>query len=123
MAKRKRPVGTEIDATIDGGDNRGIFGAKNVFVEKQIFFGNTPVTHPGEDAQSGQVGALPIWQVPYPRNPNFTGRSEVIDRLQKELQSGQAAAVTQAIAGLGGIGKTQLALEYCYRHASSYRVV
>jgi TIR domain/NB-ARC domain len=84
------------------------------------------LTHPGDDANiaPGEHVTLPlVWHVPYPRNPNFTGRSDVIARLQKELQSGQAAAVTQAIAGLGGIGKTQLALEYCYREASSYRVV
>jgi hypothetical protein len=72
---------------------------------------------------SEHVGILPlVWQVPYPRNLNFTGRSEIITRLREELQSGPAA-VTQAIAGLGGVGKTQLALEYCYRHASSYQVV
>jgi hypothetical protein len=64
-----------------------------------------------------------VFHVPYPRNLNFTGRSEVIARLQEELQSGPAAAVTQAIAGLGGIGNTQIALEYCYREAASYRVV
>jgi TIR domain/NB-ARC domain len=80
--------------------------------------------HSSDSTQSDSSnGALPVWQVPYPRNPQFTGRSEIITRLQQELQSGQVAAVTQAIAGLGGIGKTQLALEYCYRQASRYQAV
>jgi hypothetical protein len=65
----------------------------------------------------------PIWYVPYPRNPNFTGRAEVIASLREELQSSHTAAITQVIAGLGGIGKTQLALEYAYRYASTYQAV
>jgi hypothetical protein len=105
---------------------RGVIGAQHVVIGSQNFFGSTPVAPPGDDAQSGppsEGATFPVWHVPYPRNPNFTGRSEVIARIEKELRSGQAAAVTQAIAGLGGIGKTQLALEYCYRQASSYQVV
>src|SRR5581483_1326391 len=69
-------------------------------------------------------GALPeIWQVPYLRNPNFTGRDQILLDLHAALQSGRPAALTQAIAGLGGIGKPQLALEYCYLYASEYSVV
>ena len=66
-------------------------------------------------------GALPpIWNVPHQRNPNFTGRESLLESLQAALASGQPAAVTQAISGLGGVGKTQLALEYAYRYASEY---
>lgn len=66
-----------------------------------------------------------ISNIPHPHNPNFTGRVDLLDRLQKALSSGERAAFTQtsAITGLGGVGKTQLALEYSYRHADDYRVV
>jgi NB-ARC domain len=128
MTKRKRATGAEIKARIDGGDALGVVGAQHVVIETQNFFGGTPVAQHGDDEKNGSpiahIGTLTLVRhVPYPRNPHFTGRSEVIARLQEELQSGQAAAVTQAIAGLGGIGKTQLALEYCYRQAASYQVV
>ena len=66
-----------------------------------------------------------VWNVPYLRNPHFTGREEVLDRLhqqlfptaQQELTVTRRAALTQpqAIKGLGGIGKTQIAVEYAYR--------
>ena len=69
-------------------------------------------------------GALPPgFKVPLRRNPNFTGREALLDALREALTSGKAAALTQAIHGLGGVGKTQLALEYAYRHGADYRLV
>ena len=66
-----------------------------------------------------------ISNIPHPHNPNFTGRVDLLDRLSEALASGERAAFTQtsAITGLGGVGKTQLALEYSYRHADDYQVV
>jgi tetratricopeptide (TPR) repeat protein len=71
------------------------------------------------------VGLQQVWNVPYPRNPFFTGREELLFRLRDQLQAGQAAALSQpqAISGLGGIGKTQLALEYAYRYRQDYQAV
>ncbi len=69
-------------------------------------------------------GALPpIWKVPYHRNPNFTGREELLQNLRMALASKQPAALTQAIHGLGGVGKTQLAVEYAYCFSHEYEVV
>jgi tetratricopeptide (TPR) repeat protein len=69
-------------------------------------------------------GTLPtIWNVPHHRNPNFTGRESLLAELMTALMSGQPAALTQDISGLGGVGKTQLAVEYTYRHATKYDVV
>ncbi len=66
-----------------------------------------------------------IWNIPLNRNPNFTGRDKLLNDLHSELHSDRAAALTQtqAIHGLGGIGKTQIAAEYAYRHASEYDIV
>ncbi len=66
-----------------------------------------------------------IWEVPYPRNQFFTGREEILQRLADTLKPGQPAALSQpqAISGLGGIGKTQLALEYAYHYRASYSTV
>jgi tetratricopeptide (TPR) repeat protein len=65
-----------------------------------------------------------LWEVPYPRNPFFVGREAIFQTLRKALVPGsKATALTQAVVGLGGIGKTQVALEYAYRFASSYEAV
>ena len=63
-------------------------------------------------------GSLPpIWNIPYLRNSFFTGRDKFLTSLRTQLQVGQATALSQpqAITGLGGIGKTQIAVEYAYR--------
>ena len=79
---------------------------------------------PVAPVQPGETGPeLPIWHVPHLQNPDFTGRTEVLADLHGALQSGEPAALTQAITGLGGIGKTQIALEYAYRHRDDYAVV
>jgi tetratricopeptide (TPR) repeat protein len=60
-----------------------------------------------------------VWNVPHRRNRFFTGRTQVLDDL------GQALAATgkAALSGLGGVGKTQTAVEYAYRHRGEYGTV
>lgn len=65
----------------------------------------------------------PIWNVPYERNPLFTGREQVLQQLHDSLITGKSAALTQTISGLGGVGKTQIAVEYCYRHRGDYKAI
>src|SRR4051812_31540732 len=87
--------------------------------------GPPPFPHP-EPAPSGKpgfAGALPaVWRVP-PGNPRFTGRDGMLAELRRRLRAGEATLVVQALYGLGGVGKTQLALEYAHRYAADYDVV
>jgi transcriptional regulator with XRE-family HTH domain len=65
-----------------------------------------------------------LWHVPYRRNRFFTGREACLAHLHAQLQAEQGAeASIQVISGLGGIGKTQLALEYVYRYRHTYAAV
>jgi hypothetical protein len=69
-------------------------------------------------------GALPHrWNITHHRNPNFPGRENLLNDLRAALTTKKSTALTQAIHGLGGIGKTQLVLEYAYRYASEYDTV
>ena len=67
----------------------------------------------------------PYWHLPYQRNPFFTGREEVLQRVHKALHQRQSALLSQssALSGLGGVGKTQTAIEYAYRYANDYAAV
>jgi len=62
----------------------------------------------------------PVWNVPSQRNPNFTGREEVLTELHEQFKAG---SVKQIIHGLGGVGKSQIAAEFCYRNGADYDVV
>jgi TIR domain len=67
-------------------------------------------------------GALPtVWQVPA-RNPNFTGRGVELEDLARAIASSSRVTV-ESLRGMGGVGKTQLATEYCYLHAGDYDLV
>jgi len=63
-----------------------------------------------------------IHNLPFHPNPYFTGREKYLELLDQHFKQNRPVAVTQplSMSGLGGIGKTQLALAYAHR---SYRTV
>ena len=77
----------------------------------------------GQRSQDKPESSLPIWNVPYRRNPYFTGREELLEALHQKLTTEHTTTLTQAITGLGGIGKTQTAIEYAYRRQKGYRII
>ena len=82
-----------------------------------------------EIANDGQLGSDNIvhglnekFMVPYQRNPNFTGRRTLLATLHAKLSDIAPCAWNHRVAlyGLGGVGKTQLALEYVFSHREDY---
>ena len=75
------------------------------------------------------VGGLPavptgrVWTIPPPVR-SFTGRDEQLVALRAQLagQGGATLVPTAALYGMGGVGKTQLALAYAQRHRDDYQL-
>jgi hypothetical protein len=89
-------------------------GIRQVIEEFVIKLLSEPPPSSGDDPSSAKAT---IWKVPYRRNPLFTGREALLSRLHATFLANETAGVSiQTLHGLGGIGKTQVALEYAYRY-------
>lgn len=67
-----------------------------------------------------------IWGGVPQRNKNFTGRESQLTELRRRVSSDQTdvtAVLPHALQGLGGVGKTHLAIEYAYRYQSHYDLI
>lgn len=80
---------------------------------------------PGPDERPRYPGRHPeVVNLPT-RNVAFAGRESLLSDLRQRLQQQETAVVVpaQALHGLGGIGKTQLALEYAHRYQANYDLI
>ena len=75
---------------------------------------------PSHNSQT--IPLKPLFHVPYERNPFFTGREELFEEIRRKMHDDQLKGYKHRIAlyGLGGIGKTQISLEYCFRYKDDY---
>jgi len=58
----------------------------------------------------------PGHRLPYDRNPLFTGREEELRAIARAVLYAPAALPAVISTGIGGVGKTQLAVEFAYRY-------
>jgi tetratricopeptide (TPR) repeat protein len=80
---------------------------------------------PGPGGQDDRGSPRTTHNLPFAPNPAFTGREAELEKLGERLQKSGEVAVTQTVAlhGLGGVGKTQLAVEYAWKHLGGYKAV
>jgi hypothetical protein len=80
---------------------------------------------PGATQRAAQSSVFPgdlppVWNIPLQRNQDFFGREELLAELRASFAQ---SARGLAVHGQGGVGKTQLVIEYAYRHAPDYKLV
>jgi hypothetical protein len=67
---------------------------------------------------------FPVFEVPYSQNKSFTGRDSALSSLRATLEGKSTFQLTSCVLhGIGGVGKTQLAMEYAYRYRHLYDMV
>lgn len=83
-----------------------------------VYSGDKPLSAPGFP---GVGGTPPKWNNLPPRNPEFVGRHEDLERLRDGLVDGQSSHWT--LSGPAGTGKSEIAREYGHRFANDYDIV
>ncbi|GGX93554.1 FxSxx-COOH system tetratricopeptide repeat protein [Streptomyces hiroshimensis] len=79
--------------------------------------------------QASHTEAVPprLWGNVPQKNRNFTGREELLARLHTRLTADDdneiTAVLPEALHGMGGVGKSQIAVEYVYRNSTEYDLV
>jgi len=86
------------------------------------------VRHTTTDLEHREIGirfpgnAASVFNAPI-RNQHFTGREDDLLKLREQLQDAGTSVVVSALQGMGGIGKTQVAMEYAHRFRNAYDAV
>ena len=57
--------------------------------------------------------------LPFVASQHFVGRDKYLDALHKLLKQNQTVAIS-AIAGMGGVGKTELVIQYAHKYQDEY---
>ncbi|SQE00263.1 Tetratricopeptide TPR_4 [Parafrankia sp. Ea1.12] len=65
----------------------------------------------------------PVWGPVPARNLFFTGRDNLLADLHNRLTAGPGRMTVATLQGFGGVGKTQLAIEYAWRYAADLDAV
>ncbi|MFI9823288.1 FxSxx-COOH system tetratricopeptide repeat protein [Streptomyces sp. NPDC052013] len=118
----------------DGGDSRDDQAGSHPASDLPDASGDplpSPVTETPNEAPEAEplmqstTTATPALLVNVPlRNTSFVGRQALLRAVEEQLGAQDTAAVLpHALHGLGGVGKSQLALEYIYTHQHDYRVI
>ena len=79
---------------------------------------------PAQLASVEHVVRDPFHEVPR-RNRGFVGRVDILAQIDMEITEYKSSDECRPVAlfGLGGMGKTQIMLEYCYSHRKEYRYI
>ena len=102
-----------ISETDSGSESNSSLLDKAIFDDDKLPFTTTiGLRRPPESTRKVRRG--PFFLVPLPKNSGFIGQSQVLHRLKEFATCPDALNNKAALCGLGGIGKSQIALEHAF---------
>ncbi|MFD3497421.1 FxSxx-COOH system tetratricopeptide repeat protein [Streptomyces sp. NPDC058678] len=109
----------------DGRDPADVPDGPGAPVQSLVTDANQQEAPEAEQLMQSTTTATPALLVNVPlRNTSFVGRQTLLRSVEEQLSAQDTAAVLpHALHGLGGVGKSQLALEYIYTHQHDYKVI
>jgi hypothetical protein len=79
-----------------------------------------------KDNKITETSVIHCYHIPKNPNPRFWGREECLEAVARALDPGDAVSTSLksfAVYGMGGVGKTQIALAYASNSKKSYEVI
>ena len=91
---------------------------------KDVSVGGNLIANLDQSVNKTVIHEAPKVNLPVPDNvpiasPNFVGRVKELEDIHAKLQEGQGVSVC-AVEGMGGLGKSELALQYAQRYRQEY---
>ncbi|KAJ5661492.1 uncharacterized protein N7477_009108 [Penicillium maclennaniae] len=98
---------------VDNSNNSEYYGGTHYHQHPGKFLGKkSTVALTMETLDPPETPPSPLSTVPFRRDPDFVDRGTLLDQIHEK---GSIPGSRIALIGLGGVGKSQLAIEYCYR--------
>ena len=74
-------------------------------------------------AKGSESKRFSLFKIPYPPNPDFVGRTEILASIHLHLNAKPSFTSSFSLYGLGGVGKTQIAIQYAYEHRKDFDII
>ncbi|MCX4847376.1 FxSxx-COOH system tetratricopeptide repeat protein [Streptomyces sp. NBC_00893] len=89
-------------------------------INGSVHVGDIVFSQAGQNPPSAVAAPIGTNNLPSPKSHLFIGRGRELGLLREAAESTRSAVIAQTLHGLGGVGKTSLALQYAHTYLEKY---